>query len=237
MRRRNRLFETPIPSALGDNHVTGGIQVISQLCQRAMSVMTEYTMTREETIRALFEPEELDKAVAAKHLISPESPTMSYDTVAKGVSLFINYNKSMYPPINEGGYLVLQGSSVSLTHFIESVRAIHEQFEEIKGVLRWLNRNATPGAIRYYFPTASALCPQSPPLIALPHVPSRYTQPKDINNWMQLIKNAAATYAGTQMLPATAKYRQRDSMWLTFSPKVVQSEQVLFHTDIMTYNF
>jgi hypothetical protein len=39
------------------------------------------------------------------------------------------------------------------------------------------------------------------------------------------------------MLPATAKFRQRGNIWLTFRGKMIQRGPVSFHSDSMTYNF
>lgn len=237
MSRNKRHFGTPIPSALGDGHVESAVGTINQLCQRTVAVMTEYTMTRDETVCALFSPDVLHRAMAATDLIEPESHVIRYNLDPIGpVNLTINYRDAgAYPPIKESA-MVLQASSDVLVAFIEKVRAIHEQFEELKAVLRWLNRNATPGAIRYYFPTVLALCPQSPPIMALQHVPTRYTQPKDINDWMQCIRDASALYAGAQMLPSTAKRRDRESMWLTFTPYEVHRGPIKFQTDQIIYN-
>jgi hypothetical protein len=244
MGRRNRNFGTPIPSALGDNHVDAAIGTINTLCQRTVQALTEYTPTRDETIRMLLPQEMLDRALAAKELIEPDSLIMEYDTVAPDVSLNLdyrddNYQKTgYYPPINEGGGLVLQAGHEKLLTFIEGVRTIHHQFEELKAVLRWLNRNATPGAIRYYFPTVLALCPDSPPVKDLQHVPSRYHQPAGIGDWMQSIKDASACFASTQMLPGSAVKRPREKMWLTFSGTIVKRGDIAaFTTDNITYNF
>ena len=234
MGRGHRYFGTPIPSALGDNHVEVGLDTINSLCQKTMAVMTEYPFTREQTVPMLFPPDVLDRALAAKELIEPETNTIDY-TIA-GAVLNLHYVGSYWPPINESA-MALQPSAEPLLAFIEQVRAIHLQFEEIKDVLCWLNRNATPGAIRYYFPVASALCPDSPPLKALPHVPSRYTQPIGINDWMQTIKDASACYASTQMLPGTARFRQRErAMWLTFPGEMIRRGPIECHSDSMTYN-
>ena len=239
MGRRNRYL--PAPSALGDNHVHDAINTIDLLCERTVNVMTEYSVSRDDTIRMLFEPDVLDRAGAAVGVIDPS--TNSEDYKISGCLLHIqylryhgNYAGSAPWPTIRSGAMILQDSAAPLLHFIESVRAIYEQFEEIKAVLRWLNLNATPGAIRYYFPTASALCPNSPPLKALLHVPSRYTQPKDINDWMQMIKDAAACYASTQMLPTDSKPKDKTPMSLTFPQTTLTRGNLTIRADAVTFN-
>jgi hypothetical protein len=236
--RRNRFGTAPEPASLGDHHLKEAVATIDRLCQRTVATMTEYSMSRDTTIRALFPQEVLDRAMAARDLIAPDSYIMSYDHIDHDVEVSMDYRtgiKSAYPPINESA-LVLQKDAEVLQQFIHDVRFIHMQFEEIKALLRWLNRKATPGAVRYYFPAASALCPHSPALLALPHVPTRFTQPNDINDWMDIIRNASATYASTQMLPGTAVARKRSAMWLTFGGAEVERGNVKFIPDRVTYN-
>jgi hypothetical protein len=239
MSRNKRYFgSTPTPSALGDSHLGTAIDIIDGLCQRTVAVMTEYSVSRDDTIRALFPPDVLERAMAARDLIEPNTHTIGYHigSISTVFELSIKYwEPRHYPPLNASA-MVLQPTSAPLLAFIEEVRAIHEQFEELKAVLRWLNRNATPGAIRYYFPAVLALCPNSPPIMALQHVPTRYTQPKDINDWMQSIRDASAVYAGTQMLPSTAKGRDRGDMWLTFRSRELQRGNVSFVSDSRVYN-
>lgn len=235
MGSRNRTYGDVQPSALGDSHVIAAIEAIDKLCQKTMSVMTEYPFTREQTIPMLFPPDVLDRAHAAKGLIDPISNIVGYSV--RDAYLYLDYTGSHWPAIRAGDATELQPNAAPLLAFIKQVRTIHLQFEELKGVLRWLNRNATPGAIRYYFPIASALCPQSPSLKALPHVPSRYTQPAGINDWMQSIKDASACYASAQLLPVAAKPRSRErSMWLTFPGEMIRCGPVEFHADSTTYN-
>jgi hypothetical protein len=42
---------------------------------------------------------------------------------------------------------------------LSEARAIHARFNEVRRVVAWLNKHATPGAARYYFPTIRALLP------------------------------------------------------------------------------
>lgn len=227
-------------SALGDIHLANAITTIDRLCQCTVTALTEYPLTRKATIEALFTQDVLDRAVAAKKLIEPESYTIGYDleepgAVPASTELAINYRDSSYPPINEEA-MVFQPASDKLFAFIAKIRAIHEQFEEFKATLRWLNLNATPGAIRFYFPTILALCPNSPPIAALQHVPTRYSNPENIGNWIPSIKDAAACYANTQLLPSTAKKRDRNEMWLTFRCYSVKRGDAIFPTDSRIYN-
>ena len=121
--------------------------------------------------------------------------------------------------------------------FIEDVAAIHFQFEEVKGVLRWLNRNATPGAIRFYFPSVLKLCPTSLAFADLQHVPARYSNPQHIGSWIEPIKTAAATVAGSALLPTGVEPRPRSKMRLTFPMTTVNPDvNAAYRTDQIIYH-
>lgn len=244
MSRRSRNFGMPRPeerSSIGDAHVESAIAQINTLAQRAVTTMTTYDRTAEQTLPMLFHDEDLRKLQQVKGLVTPQSHVMGYDLQPK-VKLFIKFDDLSVPTVNPD-YLHLQPSRLGpMINHIAAVKTVHDQYEEVKGVLRWLNRSATPGAVRFYWPTAMKLCPTSPIWRDLQDVPSRYSVPARLGVWLQALKDAAATVAGAQMLPVSAMARPRNQMWLTFATRNVLLDNTNpdavydYSTNEMTYN-
>lgn len=241
MSRRNRGSRNWAPelrSSLGDSHVDEAVKDLSMMCAKTIATMTNYELSREQTLPMLFRDEDLRKAREANHLVDTSSNVKAYD-IDHDVQLYVNYRDGNCPAL-EIGALYLQPQRMGpLINHIAAVRAVHARFEEVKGVLRWLNRNATPGAIRFYWPTALKLCPRSQPMLELQHVPTRYSNPPNLGDWMQALKDTASTVAGAQMLPATAVPKGKGTMWLTFAQKTVDVDAGNFQhytTDAMTYH-
>src|SRR5262245_56030801 len=46
---------------------------------------------------------------------------------------------------------------------LERVKEVHIKFRQLRKVINWLNKNATLGACRYYFPSAASLLPTDHP--------------------------------------------------------------------------
>jgi hypothetical protein len=237
MARRYRSSTPNEPSSLGGSHVENALELISKTCLASAAVQTHYTEGRDRTIAMLFPPEVIDKANAARDIIDPASNVISYE-VEEDVQLTINYKEARTPAIQESA-MRLQPTATKLLDHIKAVKAIYDRFEEVKAVLEWLNRNATPGAIRYYFPTAMLLCPKSPALLELQHVPSRFSQPLGVTLWIQAMKDASTTWTGSTMLPNDARPQGRDAMWLTFKGRRVlhpETGETFYYTKPMTFN-
>lgn len=222
-------------SSIGEQYVIDAVAALKRTQQTAAAVMTSYDFSREQTLRMLFEDDTIDKMQAVRGMVEPDSPQGAYD-VGVDVELTIDYKGARLPTITPNMLQINPQRAEPLMAYIAQVRAIHEQYETVKGVLRWLNRNATIGAIRYYWPSALQLCPTSPAFKDMQHVPTRFVTPAGISQWMQAIKDSAATVAGSLLLPATATPRPRGQMWLSFDSYTITFDQgANFRTDQVHY--
>lgn len=239
-RNRNRFvgYKTPeMRSSLGDTHVDNALGDINTLQQSAVALMTSYNVTRENTLPMLFRDDDLHKLQQVRDMVQPALRVQSYEVQAH-VKLFINFQGALVPTI-EPSRLHIQPARVGpLLNYIAAVKAVHEQYEEVKAVLRWLNRNATPGAIRFYWPTAMKLVKDSLIWRELQEVPSRFSHPAGLSDWLQSLKDTANTVAGAAMMPEDTPHRQRGSMWLQFDAygQLSTDNPPRYHTDQITYN-
>lgn len=226
-------------SSIGEAHVEKAVVQLSRTCAATVATMTRYIPSREETLPMLFRDDDLAKLAAVRGMVDPMCNIGRY-TINPGVVLDIKFTDAKVPTIELGRLYLLAPLALPprapLLSYIAEVKAIHDKFEEVKAVLRWFNREATPGAIRYYWPTALELCPEAPAFAALQEVPTRYHNPPKISSWLQPIRDAAATVAGSLLLPVDARPRIRDKMWLTFAPTTVHlANEVFYTTDQMVY--
>lgn len=205
---------------------------------RAAATLTEYSEGRDKLIEALFKPDVIAKAKAARGIVRPRTEVIAYEGgyIDNGsMSVTINYEGCLSLPI-ENEYLSVDGHLIlPLNNFAMAVREIYLRYEEVKGVLRWLNKSATLGAIRAIFPTAMQLCPDT---FRGMSVPSRYDTPAGLHDWLQPIRDAGNTWAAATMLPGDSRPRVRKHVWLTFSPRVVPvgSGEQRYITDNAIFN-
>lgn len=230
-------------ASLGDGPVDSAIGRLKQVQQKAVSTMTSYPGSRRGVIDLLFDPDTIRRANDARNIIKPQTTTIEYD-MGCDVRLSLDFDGEITPAIQASNLCLQSGFIPLVNKFINEVKAVHLQYEEVKAVVRWLNRNATPGAIRYLFPQAMKLVPDSPIWKDLQQVPSRYSQPDGIAAWTQPIKDAANTFACMALLPEEAKARERvRGMWLTFKSSKVHLDRVNdphavhYMTDEIIYNF
>lgn len=226
-------------ASLGDAHVNEAIAGIDRLQQKAASVMVHYNLSREATLPMLFRDDDIAKLQQVRGMVQARNIVKQYDLGQ--ATLAVDYEEALLPSIQEERLYIQPLRATLLFQAISALRAVHLQYEEVKGVLRWLNRNATPGAIRFYFPSAMKLCPTSPIWKDLQEVPSRYTVPNDMAAWTQALKDAANTVAASAMLPSDIGTRKREKLWLTFKTEGVHLDmtdpnKVHYQTDAITYN-
>lgn len=223
-------------ASLGDSHVDQAMTRIKKQQQVMVTMLTDYPVSLERTLSMLFRDDDIDKLSQVRDMVTTRTDTLHYDLNDR-VQLGICYEGAKVPTINTSRLFIQPERVGPLLTMVSSIHAIHRQFEELKAVLRWLNRNATPGAIRYFFPQAMKLCPDSPIWKDLQEVPSRYTTPLNYNDWAQPIRDAAALVAQVMLMPSDVKERPRETMWLTFAETMVPiGGSSSYSTEAMTYN-
>lgn len=225
-------------SSLGDTHLKLGEQTIHNMMQRTAAVMLDHVPSRDKVIAMLFDPIHIEKAQAACGLVMPNSERIEYELPGmKYIGLVVNFDGSHCLPIRKERMNPQQ----SITPLLDlAIRAhnIYLQFEEAKAVLRWLNKNATPGAIRYYFPAARKLCPAA----EMPDdVPTNYGEPVNVHRWLDRIRRASVTLAAAAMIPDDVRIRQRDQLWINFATRTITDggpAHILaqYDTDYGTFN-
>jgi hypothetical protein len=203
-------------SSLGDTHVETAITTLNHLCAKTIAKMVEFKPEREQLLTWLFDDYMLECLRKVKGHINTSSD-IGYYKLATDTMLHIDFTGASVPTIAPSTLGVNPDRAGPLLEAIAEIKVIHEQFEVTKHVLRWLNRNATPGAIRYYFPPVLALCPHSPALAELQHTPVRFTTPEGIADQLPLIREAANVAASAALMEKDAPTRVRDKVWLTFT--------------------
>lgn len=222
--------------SLGDKHVDLAIATLKKTAMRTVKVMTDYKPSRMETIEMLFRDEDIEAAKRVRGMIRPATSTKDYEVVP-GVQLYIDYSECVVPTIENAAMHMHADRIQPLLTYVAEVKAVHDRFEELKAVLKWFNRNATPGAIRAYWPTAMKLTPQSKVWEDLQEVPSRYSEPPHVGEWLQAIRDSAQTFTQSLMLPDDVLAPQRNHMWLNFAQKtVVLGDNASYQTNQMQYN-
>lgn len=223
--------------SIGDGEVHAACNRLTQLALRHANMAVPWKPEFTPTLQMIFPQATIDCAIAAKGIIQPRRSFETYETIAAGVHLGIDYDDTHVPTIEEACY-ALQPSATRLLHTIEEIRGIYLKYEAVKYVLRWMNRNATPGAIRHYWPSALKLCPGSTALQEVAGGASRYSEPPEIGSMLQMIRDTAAVVAGAALMPDTLMARNRDKLWLTFVPCKIMREGITLdaETDNVPFN-
>lgn len=237
-RHRRQFVSLPLSGerqTLGDSLMDEALAKLQRTAQATAAMMAKYDCTRERTLQMLFRDDDLSKLSQVRGMIDTRTDHKAYEIRPK-INLHIDFEGAFVPAIEASRVYFHSDRIAPLLNYIDAVKAVHDRFEEVKGVLRWLNRHATPAAIRYYWPSAMKLVPKSPIWADLQEVPSRYTTPDGISDWLQSLKDAAATVASSLLLPDTARPNPASQMKLTFEVIRVDVGNNHYSTDLMTYH-
>jgi hypothetical protein len=206
--------------SIGDLEVSQACAALTAAAARHADMAVPWKPEINATLQMIFPQDTINRAVAAQGIIMPRYAAETYKGIATGVTLSIGYEDTGVPTIDKA-CLDLQPSATRLLHTIEEIRGVYHKYEKVKYVLRWMNRNATPGAIRHYWPSALQLCPGSTALQGVSGGAARYSEPPEIGGMLQMIRDTAATVAALALMPDTAVPRPRTHLWLTFHPTTI----------------
>ena len=228
-------YDSDARSSLGDGYVETACNTINRQMARTANMMVEYSPSCEDVLPMLFLDDTLAKLKAVLGMVDP-STSYKYYRITPHVSLRIYFDGAAVPTIEPEHVHVQPFRAEPLLKAIEEIRAIYIQYERVKHTLRWFNRNATPGAIRHYWPAVLQLCPDSPALKDLKATPARFASPPKIGQMLPLIRETASTMSMATLLPADAAPRKHDKLQLTFYGEKVSDGTYEFETDEMNIN-
>lgn len=114
---------------------------------------------------------------------------------------------------------------------------LRNKWGAVKYVLRWCNRNMTPGAVRNIWPSALALCPESASMKEMKGAaPVRYDQPAKLGEMLPLIRYTAGIVAGMQMLPSDVTPRKREAVQVALNEPTAMVEGCPVDLEQATFN-
>jgi hypothetical protein len=240
-RRRNFTInrsEDGYRASIGDGPVDVACARLDKaVCIEARMITDRVFMT--DTVASWLFPDDLIALLKqASPYVDPSSQTGSYEPLrgAHMPSVNMRFDQSDYPPPTALALRPYQDRIVPLEDMICAVNVLRQKYGAVKHLLRWFNRNATPAAVRTYWPSVLTLCKDSPIGKDYPDVPSRYTVPTDIGKVLPLIRDTAATVAMMQMLPADVFPRPRGQVWLTYGANPATHEGVDISLDSLMVN-
>lgn len=216
-------------SSIGDFYVDEAVKVLDITARTEAALFVTKRFSSREVVPMLFDPDILTRVQNARGLVRPAYSELSY-SVWGGIKVGVQYGETnLYLPVEECHVRV---QHVLIEPLFEAVKTIHEifyKYAEVKHMLRWFNRNATPGAVRNYWPAVLSLCPKSPSIEQ--EAPQRYMTPDGIGDYLPLIRSTATTVATMQMLPTDIEPNKVSSVWLTCEAGTVTRQSVGVNTD------
>jgi hypothetical protein len=192
--------------------------------------------TAEDALDWLFSADVLQRAKAVRGIVAPEYKTERYFIPGlKGVQLTLNFKNIPLPTIVAEAATPDLSKCASFLAAVETARGIQHRYARVKHLLCWLDANATPGAIRTYWPAVVALCPHSG-IAKLPSTPTRCATPAAIGEMLPLIRETAGTVAAMQMIPADIAARDQNDMWITLPTSTEELEGASYVAEAISIN-
>ena len=234
-RRMKRSYEDGARDSLGDVHVAAACTKLDNTAKRECALYLE-TFEAGSILPWLFDEDLLRRLRAIHGVVETRFDWGKY-TLLPGVDLTLFYTKLDVPAILPKAFKLDILRAQPLLEAAHKAQEIHQKYARVKTMLRWFTRNATPGAIRNYWPAVVTLCPSAPALQdMIAKAPARYSTPSEIGAHLPLIRETARTVAGMEMLPADATMREIGNATLSLAVGKHDFEGVPYWTDGLTIN-
>lgn len=196
-KRKKSIFQRE-KTALGGCHVQNAKAKLHSLALSAVSASIDFPYKMEEVLPWIFSQEDRDICRAAYGVAEDPSFGNSY-TLTKHTDAYIQFREQRMLPIESSRVTHCEGGS-PLLDVCATIEQISLDFGVATYVVNWLDKHATIGAIRYYFPTLLSLASECDKLMeATPGMAFR--EPMGVSRILPLIRRASTTVAAALMLP------------------------------------
>jgi hypothetical protein len=183
----------------------------------------------------VFSADVLQRAAAVKGIVTPGYKHENYHLPNTNITLTLDFENLPVPPIMSTAATPDLSKCATFVAAIKTAQEIQHKYARVKHLLRWLDANATPGAIRTYWPAVVALCPRSA-IAKLPSAPARCTTPHGIGEMLPLIRETAGTVAAMQMIPADITTRGATDMWIALPSSREELDGTAYAVEAITVN-
>lgn len=227
-------FEDGSRSSVGDHYVDTACKALDTACAKEAALFVPH-LSADEVTPMVFKDDVIAKLKAVHGLLSYEDKDATYDLRphARGHLMV----KTLFrPAASPGGFQWHQDRAGPLKAAVDAIVELHIKWGAVKHLLRWFNRNATPGAVRANWPSVLALCPDAPNLKELQHAPLRYTNPQELSTLLPIIRATASTVASMKLLPGDVSPRLREGVSLVLPALTVTYEGVDVILESQTFN-
>lgn len=212
------------------------LDTISNLEAQTIAVMVERPFTAHDVMEWLFPADVLRKCKDAYSVVHEPTTSVSYrvpfdDTMYARLWLSVFPNFDMLLPATH--MLTVSDEAVPLLKAMHQASTICKEWNTVRTVLDWLDKNATPGAIRAYCPSLLTLiAPDNSPLFAASG--DRYREPKDICGQLSALRSVAATIAAARLLPPTEPTKNYTIRFDLLFPPNADDMDNSWHTQFFT---
>jgi hypothetical protein len=202
-------------SSIGDEHVTRACSKLDQAFLKEIAANTP-ELSVEYLTRFLFK-DEIIALIKQAHPHLYSASTHAAYTIANSPSVQLTFTFKDHPAPNADSVVVQPERGEDYYKTVAFIHECRKKWGLVKYVLRWMNQNATPGAIRALWPSALHLCDTSPAFHDLKHAPVRYAPPDGVGALLPLLRETATTVAFMGMMPDTMEPRSRRGVYMTLS--------------------
>jgi hypothetical protein len=209
--------------SIGQGTVDAAVSRINLHMHTEIAMYVDQGFTAMDTMHMLFRDDLAAKLSAVAHAVHPRSWVGTYH-LNDNIFLGTDWTKTGIPTPSAEVMDRHHDRMDQLFSAMETIRITRLKYGKVVYLLRWLNANATPGAVRNYWPSVLALTAGSSFATDNADAPDRYSAPRNIGSMLELLRETAGTVAGMQLIPSTMEPRDRDEVWLTYPGTSITTE-------------
>jgi hypothetical protein len=224
-------------ASIGDQEVANAVLRIHGVMKAEIAMNIEKEFTAMHCLNMFFPDDLQDRLMAVRHCMTPASHVGIYQIGGVGTHVHVNWIKTGIPTPSPDVMRPHHDRMDLFFSAIDTISAARIKYGKVVHLLRWFNQNATPAAVRNFWPSALALVPGSKFAVDNAEAPSRYSSPQGIGQLLPLLRETSGTVAGMQLIPRDFAGRKQNQVWLTMTPtNIITEDQITVPIDLAIVN-
>jgi hypothetical protein len=224
-------------ASIGDQEVTNAVVRINEVMKAEIAMNIEKEFTAMHCLNMFFPDDLQARLMAVRHCVTPQSQIGLYPIGGDKMATCVNWTKTGIPTPSPDAMQPHHDRMDLFFSAIDTIRAARIKYGKVVYLLRWFNQNATPAAVRNFWPSALALVPGSKFAVDNAEAPSRYSSPQGIGKLLPLLRETSGTVAGMQLIPRDFAGRKQNQVWLTMPQiDIITEDQITVPIDHAVVN-
>ncbi len=181
------------------------LKTLDNIEERAIYALVDIKLTTEDILNTLLDPEHIRLLRSVVSLAKPQYNVMSVYLKPYIARISIEASRFNVYPFDSNIVRDVPKESM-LGQTLDQIMGISVRYDKVRQVVKWMNKNATVGACRYYWPAMCALLPADHEIHSCDGV--KFRDILGVASMIETFRETSPIVAGAVMIPEIKQARE-----------------------------